>query len=817
MKTRSFVISILAVASATLIAQEEFLLFNSGFEPGVTGTPVDALNEFSGIDLSVPPPNDWDAFEDHPMIGNINLQYQGGVVSERFSKIIEEPGNPDNHVLQFWLQDPNVVTSGCEQCKGRIQLNIYNNNGFYEMRQTNRMYLHEDWDLLQQLEHGFNWMTLSEFWNEGNWYGDEHPFRISVNLIKEEGVGRPYHFGIHGQTGAIDGSSWTSIWAEENTEFEVPVGKWMTFEYVFFEGDKDNGNLVFRVTVEGEEPVTIFDIHDYTRHPQDPNPDGLTLFNPLKMYTSASTLNEAKNIGVALQIYWDDLAVFAKEYEKIDTLGSLNAGVVENNQVLFTWEDMAESEEGYRILRKDPQENIYYKFAEVGPDVTSYTTSPGEILPYQTFTYTLTAFQGAATYSGDNEILFVLKDTNPPDNYNLEAEDFEAVAPWESVNDSSASNDKYLHGTKNSPFARLSPPNDGHLQYGFTVNKVGDFQVQLRSRIENAGNDSFWVRMDEGDWTKFEMGEPFGPDWTWRTVSNPEGDVVLYSLEPGNHTLTITYREGYTPLDAIVVTSNTAYFPAHPIMEFFGDPATLNNKIWNSGWWGIFESNALLFPYLRHEKYAWIYCEGISAYNGFWFWGLSGAMGWNYTSTLLHPYLFNLNRGEWLYAYQGMNNYYYSYANNEVVQIGEVLNPYTADLIKEAEEGQHFGSFIIGENPQASGGKFVHVPNGGNTGTITDDSVRMTFTIEESGTYQIKAWVLALAGEDNSFFVTVNNQPAGGYLYDTPIGELFVEDYVNDRDKQDPVELQLNPGEVVVEFLLREDGGQLDKVELEKQ
>ncbi len=60
-------------------------------------------------------------------LGEASIQFQGGAHKDRRAQIIEEPGAPDNQVLQFWLQKPNVLGSDQLPLKGRVQMNVYDN------------------------------------------------------------------------------------------------------------------------------------------------------------------------------------------------------------------------------------------------------------------------------------------------------------------------------------------------------------------------------------------------------------------------------------------------------------------------------------------------------------------------------------------------------------------------------------------------------------------------------------------------------------------------------------------------------------------
>lgn len=61
---------------------------------------------------------------------------------------------------------------------------------------------------------------------------------------------------------------------------------------------------------EGEEKEVIFDVNRVTHNTEDPNPDGVTEFNPLKLYTSKQLIEYMKSKDKTLQIYWDDFKLW---------------------------------------------------------------------------------------------------------------------------------------------------------------------------------------------------------------------------------------------------------------------------------------------------------------------------------------------------------------------------------------------------------------------------------------------------------------------------------------------------------------------------
>ena len=156
----------------------------------------------------------------------------------------------------------------------------------------------------------------------------------------------------------------------------------------------------------------------------------------------------------------------------------------------------------------------------------------------------------------------------------------------------------------------------------------------------------------------------------------------------------------------------------------------------------------------------------------------------------------------------------------DTIELEAVANsvPAAGDLVQEAEGGVRHGAFVNGNAAAASGGSYVWVPNG--TGIRYDGPdpahrVDYSFTVEQPGLYRIKGRVYAPNEDDDSFWVRVNGEPAGGYLWDVLQNTGYQTDYVNDRDGADPVEVLLQPGVATVTVYLREDGARLDTIELE--
>ena len=291
----------------------ENLIFQSGFEQGIIGSPQDAHTKIIGIDTTYNSKNDWKSLDNNPYIGSFKIQYQGGTTEDRYARIIQDPNNPNNNVLNFYLKNPSVGAQNTKS-KGRIQANIYGNTNLKSFSQEVSMYLHNDFSLLTEGEPKFDWLTTFEFWNNANWKGEDYPFRITVNIMKKEkGKVDSLYFQVHGQIYNEKEKKWQNVWKETNTNFEVKIGEWMQTRIDLVEGDKDKGKFIFSITSKNNNPVTIFEINDFTHHPDDPSPNGINDLNPMKLYTSKDLLSYIEEKNGVLQIYWDDFKFYVNQ------------------------------------------------------------------------------------------------------------------------------------------------------------------------------------------------------------------------------------------------------------------------------------------------------------------------------------------------------------------------------------------------------------------------------------------------------------------------------------------------------------------------
>ncbi len=290
------------------------LIFQSGFDGTSIKTGVNnKADDIVGADLSLSKPNDWVLdFEGRPDIGNVQIYYEGGLASQRIAKIHVDPLNDQNKIMKFILWDTNVMEPGYTSGKGRVQMDVYGNEGLYEVYQSVRILLTTaSYGLVKNYPQTIDWLTLMEFWNDGPWEdGCENTvFRISVNLVKPSATpGSPLYLKVHGQTNNPGDGKFVKgkyVW-EEQSQAEMPIGQWVTLETYFKEGDSNTGRFYMAMTSATGVRTVLFNIRETTKHPKKYLPDGLTAFNPLKLYTGAALLAYMKANNKALDLYFDD-------------------------------------------------------------------------------------------------------------------------------------------------------------------------------------------------------------------------------------------------------------------------------------------------------------------------------------------------------------------------------------------------------------------------------------------------------------------------------------------------------------------------------
>ena len=302
-------LSIALIVFLNTICNAQTFFFKSGFESNVYLTQYELNGSVNQNNADIYGTDsitgyDWENdLDNDSAVGTFRIYYEVGDTSAAKASITNDPLDNTNKVLKFQLDSANVPNGG--NPKGRIQAAVNNNVNLKEFSFKVRLFIHPEIDTLKYYNDDFNWFTLMEFWNNGSF--QPFPFRITLNIQKPDTtVGSNLYFGTHGQTKDTINSVWNNVWGEVDSSYTVPTGQWLTFETYFFEGDSSNGR--YKVTIRDtlNNMHTLFDITDYTHHPHDPSPDGVTNFNPMKLYTSGILIDGMNSVNSELSVFWDN-------------------------------------------------------------------------------------------------------------------------------------------------------------------------------------------------------------------------------------------------------------------------------------------------------------------------------------------------------------------------------------------------------------------------------------------------------------------------------------------------------------------------------
>ncbi len=113
--------------------------------------------------------------------------------------------------------------------------------------------------------------------------------------------------------------------------------------------------------------------------------------------------------------------------------------------------------------------------------------------------------------------------------------------------------------------ASAPPATEGLARLPFEVAIAGTYRVWARVSVPSTSADSFWLRMDNGTWIKWN-GIDAGSAWHWAELK-AEGAVSgpRFPLAAGPHVVTIGYREKNAKLDVLIVTSDLSFDPRKPL------------------------------------------------------------------------------------------------------------------------------------------------------------------------------------------------------------------------------------------------------------
>ncbi len=125
------------------------------------------------------------------------------------------------------------------------------------------------------------------------------------------------------------------------------------------------------------------------------------------------------------------------------------------------------------------------------------------------------------------------------------------------------SNSGYVEMTR--PGQVSGPPSDtatsSQIVFDTELADAGEYFLYFRLNAQDEGANSFWVKVDDGEWIDYSFdiggGTLLTEGFEWKLV-NLAGDSTSFDLDAGSHTITVAKREFGTQLDKIYLGMNSA-------------------------------------------------------------------------------------------------------------------------------------------------------------------------------------------------------------------------------------------------------------------
>ncbi|MEK6480262.1 PKD domain-containing protein [Catalinimonas sp. 4WD22] len=376
----------------------------------------------------------------------------------------------------------------------------------------------------------------------------------------------------------------------------------------------------------------------------------------------------------------------------------------------------------------------------------------------------------------------------------LEAECGEVGNNWntESLGEASAGSYLTIRSGLNSYGAAPSSVSS-HVSFTFTAPQAGDYHLYARVRAPSGADDSFWVRVDGGNWLQWNVAPRTGT-FDWRKVSGLMPNFAAGS----SHTLDVAYREDGTDLDKLFLSISSA-LPAGlgEAADNCGDSP--NEAPLASVSADIQSGTAPLTVTFSGSSSS--DDQGIVSYS--WDFG-DGTTGSG--ETVNHTYE---NAGEYTAKLtvadaEGLEG-------QATININVNSPTSVQEVWLEAECGEVGSNWIVALDGAASGGNYVVVPNLNSYSPPSDipsNRIRFTFLLSEGGSYYLFARVRAPSSSDDSFFIRINGGSWIQWWQNMALGNSF------NWNETAGSPFNFVAGENTIDMAYRESGTQLDKLHL---
>ncbi len=417
---------------------------------------------------------------------------------------------------------------------------------------------------------------------------------------------------------------------------------------------------------------------------------------------------------------------------------------------------------------------------------------------------------------------------------------------FEVAPDATADGGAFIHvpeGTAN----RWTPSDAYRASYCFTVATAGRYRVAAVARADGGTSDSFFVAVDglmvdSGRWDVAPDGA-FGPDYV---NAYQAADPVEVDLIPGDHTVDVYLREDGTRLDSLALEplegaptceagwvqaedgridgftvvqdraakgraaievpdgTGSAWFPSAAHRAAFCLEAKRD---------GVYRIEAEVHAPSTTSDSFFVRVDGGDTV--MWFPPVTSSYSTDYVNAYgqADPVELQLSAGphavEVFLREDG--------TRLDRIRLSEKESPRGRDCRQSRYEAEDVGlvGFEVGKDPAASNGAYIHVPDGTGSSWSPSDAVMATFCLEvrQAGRYRLVGGVWADRGTNDSFWVKVDGAVVG--RWDVAWNTGYGTDVVGFNNGADPLLLDFEAGDHVVEVMLREDGTRLDWLGIE--
>lgn len=224
------------------------------------------------------------------------MNYDNTPGTDLIIEIGDDPDNSGNKTLHF---EHYTAPVGSARASLAAMYQLSGGDLFDQGYVKYRMRLSEGFGAIKHINQVVDWLMLSEWWEYGP--SKVQQARWNFHIYKDWGAGQEPYWALLGQQMQ---PAREFLWRETNRTIPVPIDEWFTIEMFFKKGDSDNGRIWIAITRDGGERQVIFDVHNITQHPTNPQPLGdWAMF---KLYTIQWLVEMMNNNGTPLGIHYDD-------------------------------------------------------------------------------------------------------------------------------------------------------------------------------------------------------------------------------------------------------------------------------------------------------------------------------------------------------------------------------------------------------------------------------------------------------------------------------------------------------------------------------